>query len=162
MALGEVLPALQTRAIDATYASFSVYTSFKYYDVVKNATVLPQSFLVATGLMNRQWLKSLGPDLESMVRDEFRKAETLFSTYGVEDLVRIQKTWEKNGGQTYTFAGPEAARYVKEANDAVAGILSSNPQLKEDHAALLKVAAKYRKPATAAAAKAAARGAAKK
>jgi TRAP-type C4-dicarboxylate transport system substrate-binding protein len=164
MPLGEVLPALQTRAIDGTYASFSVFTSFKYFDVVKNATVLPNSFLVATGVMNKGWLKSIGPDLEAIVREEFRKNEPLFWTYGVEDLARIQKTWQQNGGQAYTFAPPDAARYVKEAIDAVAPVINANPQIKEDYAALLQVAAKYRKAAAPAApaAPAAKGGAAKK
>src|SRR5215217_4069891 len=87
--LGEVLPALQNKGIDGAIASFIVFTAFKYYDVAKTATFLPGSWLVVSGVVNRQFMKSLGPELEAIVRDEAKKAETIFSTYGIEDVARI-------------------------------------------------------------------------
>jgi len=38
------------------------------------------------------------------VREEARKAETVFSTYGVEDVERTRQTWAKNGGEAITMA----------------------------------------------------------
>ena len=145
MPLGEVLPALQNRATDGTEAAFAVFTSFKYFDVAKGLTYLPGTYLVASGVVNRNWLKSLGPDLEAIVRDESRKAEALYSTWGVEDLNRIAATWQKNGGQLITMAPAEAKRYLDETGAAVASILSSHPQVKQDYDALLAAAKKYRK-----------------
>src|SRR6266513_2317243 len=43
--LGEVLPALQNGTIDGAIAATTVFTIFKYYDVVKARTRLPSSFL---------------------------------------------------------------------------------------------------------------------
>lgn len=145
MPLGEVLPALQNRAIDGSEAAFGVFTAFKYFDVAKDLSYLPSTYLVVGGGTSRAWLKSLGPDLEAIVREESRKAEALFSTWGVEDLDRIAKTWQKNGGNLITMAPPEAKRYVDEVSAAVAPILAAKPQIKQDYDALMAVAKKYRK-----------------
>ena len=71
--LGEALPAMQNRTIDGLTGGFAIFTTFKYFDVAKGLTQLPGSFLVASGLVNRKWMQSLGPDLEAMVREESRK-----------------------------------------------------------------------------------------
>ena len=145
MPLGEALPAMQNRTIDGSIASFSVFTAFKYYDVAKGLTRLPKSFLVAAGLVNRNFMKSLGPELEKIVREEARKAESVFSTWGVDEVGRIQKNWEANGGEVINFSPAEADQYVKEVTAAIAPILAKNPQHKEDYEALLAAAKKYRK-----------------
>ena len=145
MPLGEVLPAMQNRAIDGLIAAFTVYTSFKYYDVAKGLTYLPGSFLVVSGLVNRNFMKSLGPELEATVRDEARKADALYSTRGMEDLERVRKTWEANGGQTIALAPAEAQRYLEEVTSVLPPILAANPQMKEDYEALRAAAAKHRK-----------------
>ena len=69
MPLGEALPAMQNRTIDGSIASASVFTAFKYYDVAKGLTRLPKSFLVGAGLVNRNYMKSLGAELEGIVRE---------------------------------------------------------------------------------------------
>jgi len=145
MPLGEVLPAMQNRAIDGTEAAFAVFAAFKYFDVAKSLTYLPSSYLVVAGVTNRNWLKSLGPDLEAIVREECRKAEVVFSTWGVEDLDRTAKTWQQNGGQLISMSPHESKRYLDEVTAAVAPILSSRPQVKQDYEALLATAKKYRK-----------------
>lgn len=145
MPLGEVLPALQNRTIDGAIASFSVFNAFKYYDVAKGVTYLPKSFLVATGLVNRKFMKSLGPELEGIVRDEARKAESLFSTWGVDDVEKIRKSWIAHGGDVQTMSSADSKRYIDDVIPVVDSILSKSPQLKEDYEAFLATAKKYRK-----------------
>ncbi len=53
MPLGEVVPALQNRAIDGSEAAFAVFTAFKYFDVAKNLTYLPGTYLVVGGATSR-------------------------------------------------------------------------------------------------------------
>jgi C4-dicarboxylate-binding protein DctP len=101
--------------------------------------------LVATGLVNRKFMTSLGPELEGIVREEARKAETLFSTWGVEDLERIRKSWVGNGGEVYTMPSADAKRYLDDVTSVVEPILAKSPQLKEDYQALLAATKKYRK-----------------
>jgi C4-dicarboxylate-binding protein DctP len=143
MPLGEVMPAMQNRTLDGFTAGQTIFTAFKYYDVTKALTELPGSFLIAAGVVNRNYMKSLGP-LEAMVREEAQKAETLFSTFGIEDVQRARKTWEQHGGQNIALPAQEAKRFLELANSALPPILAGNPQLKEDYEALLAAARKHR------------------
>ena len=143
--LGEALPAMQNRTIDGMTAGFSIFTTFKYFDVATGLTQLPGSYLVATGLVNRKWMQALGPDLEAMVRDESRKAEALFSTFGVEDIGRIAATWKKNGGEVISFSPADQKGFLTETTAAAAAILNANPQFREDYQALQAAAKKLRR-----------------
>ena len=145
MAPSELMPAMQNRTIDGFLTGFPILTAFKFYDAAKGATTMPSSFLMLTGLVSRTFMKSLGPELEAIVRDEARKAEQLYTTYGVEDVGRIRATWEKNGGQTITLAPDEAKRYVTEVTSVLPPILAAEPQLKEDYEALVAAAARARR-----------------
>ncbi|HLQ27543.1 MAG TPA: TRAP transporter substrate-binding protein [Acidiferrobacterales bacterium] len=144
MPLGEVLPALQNHTIDGLVAAATVYTAFKYYDIAKGLTYLPSSFLFVPALVNRNFMKSLGPDLGAIVREEARKADAVVSTWGVEDFERTRKTWEQHGGENITLPPAEAKRFIDEVTGVMVPILSANPQIKADYEAFLAAAKKHR------------------
>ena len=62
------------------------YVAFKYYDIAKPMTYLPATLFAAPGVANRQWLKSLGPELEKVVREESHKAEEVFGEWNINDI----------------------------------------------------------------------------
>ena len=142
--LGEALPAMQNRTIDGMVAAAAPFVAFKYYDIAKPMTYLPATIFAAPVLVNRQFMKSLGPELEAIVREESRKAEALFSDWNVADIKRNEEIWKKNGGEMVTLPPAEAKRYVDLVTPVATSILSANPKVKEDYEALLVAAAKYR------------------
>jgi TRAP-type C4-dicarboxylate transport system substrate-binding protein len=144
MPLGEVLPALQNGTIDGAVAGNTIFTAFKYYDVAKNITYLPSSFIVGTAIVNRNFMNSLGPQLAAIVREEARKADAIVTTWGVEDVAKSRKTWEQNGGQNHVLAPPEAKRFLDEVAAASTSVLAGNAQTKADYDALLAASKKYR------------------
>ena len=144
MPLGEVLPAMQNKTIDASISSFNVLTGFKYYDVAKTATYLPASFLMVGGIVNRNFMKSLGPELAAIVREEARKAEVVFSTFGVADVERTREIWVKNGGEAITMAPEEAASYLKDVTSVIPAVLATNAQMKEDYETVIAAAKRAR------------------
>jgi C4-dicarboxylate-binding protein DctP len=107
-------------------------------------TYLPATIFAAPVLVNRQFMKSLGPELEAIVREESRKAEALFSDWNVADIKRAEEVWKKNGGEMVTLPPAEVKRYVDLVSPVATSILSANPRVKEDYEALLAAAAKYR------------------
>jgi C4-dicarboxylate-binding protein DctP len=144
MPLGEVMPAMQNKTVDAFSAALVVFVAFKYYDVTKDLTQLPASFLIASGLVNRNFMKSLG-DLEPMVREEARKAEDDIVHGAVADVNKLRGAWQKNGGQIIELPAPEAKRYLELTTSPLPSILASNPQLKEDYEALKAAANRNRR-----------------
>jgi TRAP-type C4-dicarboxylate transport system substrate-binding protein len=142
--LGEALPAMQNRTIDGMVAAAAPFVAFKYYDIAKPMTYLPSTIFAAPILANRQFMKSLGPELEAIVREESRKAEVLFSDWNVADIKRAEETWKKNGGEMVTLPPAEAKAYIDLVTPVATSILSASPKVKEDYQALLAAAAKYR------------------
>lgn len=138
--LGEALPAMQNKTIDGMIAGVAPFTAFKYYDVAKPLTFLPATTLVAPIVANRQFLKSLGPDLEKMVREEFRKHETLFVEWNLNNIKNGEEIWRKNGGEIITLPEAEAKRYLDIVAPTAAQVLSVNPRTKQDYEAFLAAA----------------------
>jgi len=144
MPLGEVLPALQNKTIDGAIASFNVLTGFKYYDVTKSATYLPRSFLFVGGIVNRNFMQSIGPELAAIVREEAQKASVVFSTYGVEDVERTRQIWVKNGGEAITMPPTEAEVYLKDVTSVIPAVMATNAQMKLDYDTMVETAKKLR------------------
>jgi TRAP-type C4-dicarboxylate transport system substrate-binding protein len=142
--LGDALPAMQNRTIDGLLTALAVYVNFKYYDIAKSVTYLPATTLLAPALINRKFLKSLGPELEAIVREEALKAEVVYTAWNVAYTKRIEEAWLKNGGELITFSPAEAKRYVDIVSPVSRQILSANPKVKEDYEVLLAAAQKYR------------------
>jgi TRAP-type transport system periplasmic protein len=142
--LGEALPAMQNRTIDGMVAAAAPFVAFKYYDIAKPMTYLPATTFAAPILANRAFMKSLGPELEAIVREESRKAEVLFSDWNIADIKRAEEVWRKNGGELITLPPAEAKHYIELVTPVVTSLLSANPRTKDDYDALLAAAAKYR------------------
>jgi len=142
--LGEALPAMQNKTIDGMVGAAAPYVAFKYYDIAKPMTYLPSTIFAAPVVINRRWLKSLGPELEKIVREESRKAEELFGDWNINDIKDKEEVWKKNGGEVITMAPAESKRYVDAVAPVVATIMSANPKVKEDYEALQAAAKKYR------------------
>ena len=142
--LGEALPAMQNKTIDGMVGAAAPYVAFKYYDIAKPMTYLPSTLFAAPVVVNRQWMKSLGPDLEKIVREESRKAEEAFGDWNINDIKSKEEAWKQNGGEVITMSPEESKRYVDTVAPVAASILSANPKVKEDYDALLGAAKQYR------------------
>ena len=142
--LGEALPAMQNKTIDGMVGAAAPYVAFKYYDIAKPMTYLPATIFAAPIVANRQWMKSLGPELEKIVREEARKAEAAFAEWNVNDIKSKEEIWKKNGGEVITMSAEESKRYIDAVSPVAEAILSANPKVKDDYTALLEAAKKYR------------------
>ena len=142
MPLGEVLPAMQNRTIDGLIASAAVFTAFKYYDVAKGMTSLPRSYLVVAAMVNSDWLKSLGPELEKAVREEAFNAQRKVEKFAIDDAARTADVWKKNGGEVIIFPDAETQAYLTQVESIAPAVLSANPTMKGDFDLLSEAAKK--------------------
>jgi C4-dicarboxylate-binding protein DctP len=139
MPLGEVLPALQNKALDGAVTGLTVVTSMKYFDVVKPATLVPGGIVIVGALTNSRWLKSLGAELDAIVRDEAAKANLGTRKFGVDDAAGASDVWRKNGGEVIELPAAEVAKYQEAVASALPPLLSANPQLKADYDVMLAI-----------------------
>lgn len=145
MPVGEGLPSMQNRTIDAVMASPVIFQGFKYYDVTKHQAFLPKSYLMACGVANKAFLTSLGPELEQIVREEASKAQAIFLTKSQAETDAGRKTWEQNGGQVVEFAPAEAKRYLDVVEGATSKVIGSS-LLKQDFDLLVSAAQRLKQP----------------
>lgn len=144
MPLNEVLPALQNGTIDGSLAGSTIFTAFKYYDTAKTLTYLPSWYVVGAAIVNKNWMSSLPPDLQAVIREEARKTDQAVVGWGMNDIEQARKVWEQNGGQAIHFAADEQKRFIDEVGAIQASIINANPQLKADYEAFAAAAKKYR------------------
>jgi TRAP-type transport system periplasmic protein len=140
MPLGEVLSAMQNRTIDGMIASATVFTAFKYYDLAKGMTGLPGAFLIAPIMANKAFLKSLGPDLETIVREEALKAQRLAEKFASDDVANTLEVWKKNGGEIIVLPDAEAKAYTEQVRAVLPTVLNANPAIKSDYDVLSSAA----------------------
>lgn len=145
MPLGEVISAMQNRAIDGFIGGASVFTAFKYYDIAKGLTALPSSFIFVAPLANKDFLKSLGPELEGAVRDEALKAQLAVSAMSREETKRTLDAWKQNGGEIIALNPDDARKYIEQVTSVLPPLLAANVRLKEDYDALIAAAQKHSK-----------------
>jgi C4-dicarboxylate-binding protein DctP len=145
MPLGEVISAMQNRAIDGFIGGASVFTAFKYYDIAKGLTALPNSFIFVAPLANKDFLKSLGPELEGAVRDEALNAQRAVSATSSEETKRTLDAWKQNGGEIIALAPDDARKYIEQVTSVLPPLLAANVKLKEDYDALIAAAQKHSK-----------------
>jgi len=144
MPFGEVLPALQNRTIDGVWAGTTLFTALKFYDIAKTMTYLPSHWAATVPLVSRSFMKSLGPDLEKIVREEARKADQQTYAWAAQDIKRSEKIWADNGGKEIRLPAAEQKRFLDESVAADLPILTATPQGKEDYEAFAAAAKKYR------------------
>ena len=145
MTLGEVLPALQNGTIDAALSGNTILTAFKYYDTAKTAMYMPTWTIVVSAIINKAWLNSLPPALQTALWEEAHKADAVAATWGAADIERARKLWEQNGGVNVTLAPAEQKRFIEEVTASIMPVVNSNPQIKADYEALTAASKKYRK-----------------
>ena len=139
MSLGEVLPAFQNGTIDGVYAGTTIFTGLKYYDISKNMTLLPRSFLIMVGIINSDFVSSLGK-LEPVLRSAMQKADTDGLDWAQKDVDNAEATWTKNGGQIFTFSDDDKKRFLDTVVPVAMNTLT--PAAKADYAVLKAVADK--------------------
>lgn len=144
MPLGEVLSAMQNRTIDGLIASATVFTAFKYYDLAKGMTVLPGAFLIAPVMANKAFLKSLGPELEAVVREEAFNAQRKVEKFGLADVERTYEVWKKHGGEIIVLPPAEQKAYLDQVQSVLPNIAKGNAALKEDYDVLTAASARLK------------------
>ena len=145
MPFGEVVPALQNRTIDGVYVGTTLFTALKFYDIAKPMTPLPSHWATTVPLVNRNFMKSLGPQLERIVRDEAQKADQHVLGWAAADIKKSAGIWEQNGGKHLQLPAAEAKRFIDESLAAALPLLTSTPQQKEDYQAFDAASRRHRK-----------------
>ena len=139
MSLGEVLPAFQNGTVDGVYAGTTIFTALKYYDISKNLTLVPDSFLPMLGIVNSDFVTGLGKQGQ-WVADAAHEADVQSIPWAAKDVEEAKGLWAGNGGQTITLSDADRKTYLDTAVPAALKALS--PAARADFDVMKAAAAK--------------------
>ena len=140
MALGEVMPALQSGTIDGLLAGIPVLTAMKFYDAAKAVTEIHPAIVVSTLVANKRWFDAQPPEVRAAILDVGTQVDKEAFGFASAIVERANGGWTANGGQLLRLPPPEQAKMMAELKALGTQILSQNPQVKAEYEALLKVA----------------------
>lgn len=140
MPLSEVMPALQTGAIDAVISAPTVAAAFRYYDAAKHMMTIDSWPLIVTVATSRAWLQGLSPDLRDQVVTTALETEAEAVAWGEADVIRATKTWADNGGQVETVTPALNDALQGTIATSTAGLVDGTPPIKAEVDALQAIA----------------------
>jgi TRAP-type C4-dicarboxylate transport system substrate-binding protein len=140
MALGEVMPALQSGTIDGLLAGIPVLTAMKFYDAAKSITEIHPAIVVSTLVANKRWFDALPKDVQAAILDTGMQVDKEAFGFASVIVERANSGWTANGGQLLKLPTPEQAKMMAELKSLGTQILSQNPQVKPEYDELVRVA----------------------
>lgn len=132
MALGEVMPAMQNRAVDGLLAGMPVFTTARYYDVAKPVNLLPSSYLIVTAVASQAFLDQIGDELEALVREQAAVAVGVANEWNIGAVENVLQAWQDNGGEIVRFDEADSAKYLETVAALMPTIDQANPALADE------------------------------
>jgi TRAP-type C4-dicarboxylate transport system substrate-binding protein len=140
MALSEVMPALQSGAIDGLLAGIPVLSALRYWDAAKAVTEIHPAIVVSTFLVNRRWFERLPAEIRQVMEEEGARIDRELFAWTTEAIARANAAWTQNGGEIIRLPAEDQARMMRELAALGEGIMAQNPAVKAEYDALARVA----------------------
>lgn len=140
MALGDVLPSIQTGALDGAATNMPVIVGSKFADVAKHATYLPGNFLIVGGIISKDFFAQIGPELEAIVREEAEAAKEAYAARLDSGPAALEAAYKSQGGTMTVMDDEQRKRFLDEVVPVVEEVVSGNVQLKADYEVLKQAA----------------------
>lgn len=145
MDLAEVLPALQTRVIDAVRSSMVVMGAGKYFSVAKTITDVQDAMIPIGVWVSTLWFNKLPPDLQKIVVDVGRDTEDPIFRLSLDFDQRGAQMWRDNGAEVIKLSTEDRAEFMRRVRSVADEVMGNDPQLKDMYGLLKNVAERHRK-----------------
>ncbi|MGQ0650821.1 MAG: TRAP transporter substrate-binding protein [Betaproteobacteria bacterium] len=135
----EAVQAIASGAIDGVRTGMTIFTTFKYYDIVKNVTMLDgDGMIYSMFYVAKKWFDALPKDLQQLVLDTSRAIEPEMNQYAVDQNLKAESEWKARGGQITRITGADQAEFQKRMLAAADEVAQKNPRIKEAYQLMLE------------------------
>jgi C4-dicarboxylate-binding protein DctP len=132
MAPSEAVQALSSGAIDGVRTGITIFTTFKYYDIVKDLTTVDGDGTILSMLyVGKKWFDGLPADVRKLVLDTSAALEPELNQYSVDQNVKAEAEWKAHGGQIRRITGSDQVEFQKRMRAAADEVAQKNPRIKE-------------------------------
>ncbi|HET9489457.1 MAG TPA: TRAP transporter substrate-binding protein [Methylomirabilota bacterium] len=140
MPLSEVFPALQRGAIDGNRTGITIFTTFKYYDILKTVTETHDAMVTSIALVSKLWYDKLPPDLQKILLEEGRAVEKECLDWTVEFNEQARRTWRDKGGELIKLPPADQAEMIKRLSTVGDEVVRTQPRIKEVYDLMVQTA----------------------
>ncbi|MGE0745591.1 MAG: TRAP transporter substrate-binding protein [Rhodospirillales bacterium] len=147
MALGEVLSALQSGAIDGAKGALVVADGFKMWTLTKYLTETDEAILVSAVGVHKPWFDKLPADIRAAMLEEGGKLDKEMHDYSVEKRKGFRQNWVKNGGELIKFSPEEQRKLMERLSTVGETVIQDFPEVKPTYQMMLDFIKKHRKSA---------------
>jgi TRAP-type C4-dicarboxylate transport system substrate-binding protein len=128
----EAVQAIASGAIDGNRTGMTLFTAFKYYDIVKNVTQVDgDGMIFSMFYVGKKWFDGLPKDVQKLVLDTSATLEPEMNQFSVDLNVKAEDDWKARGGQIIRITGPDQAEFQKRMRAAADEVAQKNPRIKE-------------------------------
>ena len=139
MAPSEAVQAIASGAIDGVRTGMTIFTTFKYFDIVKNVTQLDgDGMIYSMFYVGTKWFDGLPKDVQQLVRDASRAIEPEMNQYSLDQNLKAESEWKARGAQIHRITGADQAEFQKRMLAAADEVAQKNPRIKEAYQLMLE------------------------
>ena len=132
MAPSEAVQALSSGAIDGVRTGITVFTTFKYFDIVKDLTQVDgDGTILSMFYVGKKWFDGLPPDIRKAVVDTATGIEPEMNKWAVDENVKAEGLWKQHGGTIHRITGKDQVEFQKKMRAAADEVASKNPRIKD-------------------------------
>lgn len=144
MALSEVLPALQSGAIDGLLAGIPVLSALRFYDAAKAVTEIHPAIVVSLFLVNKRWFDRLPADVQQVMNEEGARIDRELFAWTTQAIQASNRAWTDNGGELIRLPPAEQEQMMRQLQQIGEQVLGATPALRAEYEFLNRVAARTR------------------
>jgi TRAP-type transport system periplasmic protein len=131
MPLDEVFAALQRGAIDGNRTGITIFTTFKYYDVLKTVTETHDAIVTAIAMVSKPWYDKLPPDLQKVLLEEGEAVQKELFDWTVDFNNKGRQTWTDKGGELIKLPAADQAELMKRVSTVGDEVVAAQPRVKD-------------------------------
>ena len=140
MPLDEVFPALQRGAIDGNRTGITIFTTFKYHDILKTVTETHDAIVTSIAMVSKVWYDKLPPDLQRVLVEEGEAVQKELFDWTVDFNEKARKLWTEKGGELIKLPPADQAEMMKRLSTVGDEVVASQPRVKEVYDLMVQTA----------------------
>ena len=127
----EAVQAIASGAIDGARTGITIFTTFKYYDLVKTITMADgDGMIFSLFYVSKNWFDRLPKDVQQLVLDTAKALEPEMNRYTIDLNRKAEEVWKSHGGEVIRLTGKDQVEFEKLMRAAAEEVAEKNPRIK--------------------------------
>jgi TRAP-type C4-dicarboxylate transport system substrate-binding protein len=127
----EAVQAIASGAIDGARTGITIFTTFKYYDLVKTLTQVDgEGMIFSMFYVGKNWFDRLPKDVQKVVVDAAKALEPEMNQYTIDLNRKAEEVWKAKGGEIIRITGRDQVEFEKRMRAGADEVAQKNPRIK--------------------------------